>query len=36
MVVTYNGSKHFNAAGKKVQVFINDPPDDPQLLPAKI
>ena len=36
MVLTYNGSSHFNAAGKKVRVYTNDPPDDPQLLPVKI
>ena len=37
MVLTYNGSNHFNAAGKKVRFLLsNNPPDDPQLLPVKI
>ena len=32
VVVTYNGSNHFNAAGKFCH-FSDDPHDDPQLLP---
>ena len=36
MVVTYNGSNHFNAAGKEVQFSFMDRHDDPLLLPAKI
>ena len=36
MVITYNRSNYFNAAGKKVQFFANDPLNNPQSLPAKI
>ena len=36
MVVTYNGSNHFNAAGKEVRFSFVDRHDDPLLLPAKI
>ena len=36
MVVTYNGSNHFNAASEKVRFSLVDRHDDPLLLPAKI
>ena len=36
MVVMYNGSNHFNAAGKEVRFSLVDRHDDPLLLPAKI
>ena len=36
MVVTYNGSNHFNAAGKEVWFSFVDRHDDPLLLPTKI
>ena len=36
MVVTYNGSNHFNAAGKEVRFSFVDWHDDPLLLSTKI